>query len=156
VGLYLDTSPLQNDEHNRFAKNLFQLSQAAVIFHSSPARNAFVDNGFRDNGTPVRVEGGGDALGITWEGNDFDDYQGYDLDGDGLGDVPYELHDLSDDLVAHHPSLAFFDGEPVLWLASVAGHVVPLLTPRSLVVDQKPRVYRRGELARALEVPRAH
>ncbi len=155
LGLYLDGSPLQNDEHNRFVSNLFELSQTAVVFHSSPARNAFLGNGFRDNRAQVMVEGGGDALGITWEGNDFDDYQGYDLDGDGVGDLPYELHDLSDDLVAHHPALAFFEGGPVLSLVSIAGHVVPLLEPKPLMVDQTPRVHRRSELARVLEVPLA-
>lgn len=155
LGFYLDGSPLQNDEHNLFSANLIELSQTAVVFHSSPARNAFLGNAFRDNDTQVMVEGGGDALGITWEGNDFDDYQGYDLDGDGTGDVPYQQHSLSDDLVAHHPSLAFFQGAPVLALVRAAGHVVPLLAPRPLLSDPKPRRH-RGDLAQALGVPRAN
>lgn len=157
LGLYLDSSPLQNDEHNLFAANLFVGSQTAVVFHSSPSRNAFLGNAFRGNGAPVLVEGGGDALGVTWEGNDFDDYQGYDLDGDDLGDVPYELHSLSADLVAHYPALAFFTGAPVLALVSTAGHVVPLLTPTPVLRDARPRLHRRGgDLARALGVPHAN
>lgn len=152
VGVYLDSSPLQNDEHNVFTSNLVELSQSAVVFHSSPERNAFFGNSFRGNETQVAVEGGGDALGITWEGNDFDDYQGYDLDRDGVGDVPYQQHSLSEDLVSHHPALSFFQGAPVLALVRAAGHVAPLLAPKPVLSDPKPRQLRRADLG----VPRAH
>ena len=51
---------------------------------------------------------------MAWEGNDFDDYAGYDLDRDGYGDLPYELRSLSGALVSQHPALAFFRGAPAL------------------------------------------
>ncbi|MBS1149972.1 MAG: copper transporter substrate-binding protein [Myxococcaceae bacterium] len=157
VGIYLDTSPFQNDEHNLFEENLVALSQAAVVFHSSQTRNAFLGNAFTGNETQVLVQGGGDALGTRWEGNDFDDYRGYDLDTDGTGDLPYELNSLSEDLVAHYPALAFFEGMPVLALVGAAGHVVPLLAPRPLVRDPTPRMRPRGaDLARDLELPHAN
>jgi nitrous oxidase accessory protein len=85
----------------------------------------------------VRVDGGGDALGNEWASNDFDDYAGYDLDHDGVGDVPYELRDLADGLVARSTDLTFFTGTPALALVSLAGHVVPLMAP-------KPRARRRA------------
>jgi hypothetical protein len=68
----------------------------------------------------VRVDGGGDALGIEWDRNDWDDYRGYDLDGDGVGDVPYELRSLSNELRARYPDLAFFDGSPTVALTGTA------------------------------------
>ncbi len=147
VGLYVDTSPLYLDDHDAFENNVFRWSEVAVIFHSSEDRNVFRANDFRDNGTPVRVEGGGDALGVTWESNYFDDYAGYDLNGDGIGDVPFELRSLTSDLVGENPALAFYRGTPALALVEAIGRVVPLLEPRLLLVDRSPRM---GPVAKAV------
>ena len=149
VGLYADTSPLYLDDHNTFENNVFRWSEVAVIFHSSESRNVFRANDFRDNGTPVRVEGGGDALGVAWESNYFDDYAGYDLDGDGIGDVPFELRSLTSDLVGENPALSFYRGTPALALVEAIGRVVPLLEPRLLLVDRSPQMAPVAEGARA-------
>jgi nitrous oxidase accessory protein len=140
VGIYLDTSPLQLDDRNDFRRNEFRLGGTAIVFHSSPSRNLFVDNLFADNRVPVSVEGDGDALGTTFEGNDFDDYEGFDLDGDGFGDLPYELRMLSSQLTARHPELAFFSGTPALGLVDAVGRAVPLFTPKPIVRDPHPRM----------------
>lgn len=140
VGLYLDTSPLQEEDANLFERNVFRLGDVGVVFHSSEQRNSFRANSFRDNHAPVQVEGGGDALGVAWHGNDFDDYAGYDLDGDGVGDVPYELRSLSSDLVARYPDLAFFRGSPTLGLIRAAGELMPLFAPRPVLRDVAPRM----------------
>jgi nitrous oxidase accessory protein len=140
VGVYADTSPLYLQDRNLFEANVFRYDQVGVIFHSSEDRNAFRANDFRDNGVAVRVEGRGDALRVTWAGNYFDDYAGYDLDGDGVGDVPYELRSLSSDLVAERAALAFYRGTPALGLVETIGRVVPLFTPRLLLVDPSPRM----------------
>jgi nitrous oxidase accessory protein len=138
-GIYLDTSPLQADHHNTFEENELRLSQVAVVFHSSSQRNTFTGNTFRDNHQSVEVEGGGDALGVLWTGNDWDDYAGYDLDRDGVGDVPHEARSLADELVSRHPQLAFFRGAPALALVRVAGKVVPLFAPKAVLRDDQPR-----------------
>lgn len=140
IGLYVDTSPLNPSDFNSMERNVFRLDGTAIVFHSSPKRMRFDDNSFRDNGAQVRVDGGGDALGIEWARNDWDDYRGYDLDRDGVGDVPYELRSLSNELRARYPNLAFFDGSPTLALVEAAGHVVPIFEPRTLVRDPLPRM----------------
>ena len=140
VGVYLDSSPLYPDDRNVFEGNAFRFGEAGVVFHSSPDRSSFRGNVFADNRDSVRVEGGGNALGVEWRGNDFDDYAGYDLDGDGVGDVAYQLRSLSSDLVAEAPSLEFFRGTPALSLAEAIGKIVPLFEPRLLLVDPAPRM----------------
>jgi nitrous oxidase accessory protein len=140
TGIYVDTSPLDLSHRNRFVGNRLRLSDTAVMFHSSPKRNEFVDNDLRDNVHQVRVGGGGNATKITWRGNHFDDYQGYDLDGDGRGDVPYTLRSLSSQLTSRHPDLAFFRGAPVLALTDLAGHVMPLFAPATILEDEAPRM----------------
>lgn len=138
VGLYLDTSPLEPDEWNRFEGNAFRFGEVAVVFHGRAARNRFLANRFADQDEPVRVEGRGDARAAEWRGNDWDVYAGYDLDGDGVGDLPFELRSLAADLAATHPSLRFFRGTPAMALVEWAGRVVPLFRPETLLVDEKP------------------
>lgn len=139
LGAYLDTSPLYEDHWNHFEGNTFRLGEVGIVFHGSQRRNTFVRNRFLDNGVQVRVEGRGDALGVDWSENEFDDYAGYDLDGDGYGDVPYELRSLSEQLTSRHPTLAFFRGSPVLTLVELIGRVVPIFQPRTILVDPRPR-----------------
>lgn len=141
TGIYLDTSPLDIGHHNLFAQNRIRLSDTGIAFHASPSRNTFEGNDLRDNAHQVRVGGEGDALGITWSGNHFDDYQGYDLDGDGLGDVPYALRSLSSQLTMRYPDLAFFRGTPVLAVTDVVGHVAPVFAPRTVLEDPSPRMH---------------
>jgi nitrous oxidase accessory protein len=138
TGVYVDTSPLWPDDHNRFTGNVLRMNDVAVSFLGPARGNAFVGNGFRDNQIQVQVEGRGDARDAEWRGNAFDDYAGYDLDADGVGDVPYELRSLSSDLVAATPALAFFRGTPALALAEAIGRIVPLVEPRLLLVDPDP------------------
>jgi nitrous oxidase accessory protein len=111
-----------------------------VLFHSSPHESVFAGNSFRDNFQQVRVDGGGDASDVVWRGNDFDDYAGYDLDGDGLGDVPYELSSLSNRLTSTYPSLAFLHGTPSLALVEAVSFILPLFQARTLLVDPAPRM----------------
>ena len=150
IGLYLDTSPLQLGDSNIFKHNAFRLCNVGAIFHSSQRGNTFSENSFRDNLEQVRVEGGGDALGTQWEGNDFDDYAGFDFNGDGEGDVPYELYSLSGDLQNRFPDLAFFRGTVALSLVDAVTHILPLFKPRPLLIDKRPALRRI-----AVEVPRA-
>jgi nitrous oxidase accessory protein len=140
VGLYVDTSPLWPDDRNRVQGNVFRLNSVAVSFLGRTSGNEFVGNEFRDSQVQVEVEGRGDARQAVWRGNAFDDYAGYDLDGDGTGDVPYELRSLSSDLVAEAPALAFFRGTPAFALAEAIGRIVPLFEPRLVLVDPEPRM----------------
>jgi nitrous oxidase accessory protein len=140
IGLYVDTSPLWPEDRNRFEGNLFRLNDVAVSFLGRASGNRFAGNGFRDSRVQVQVDGGGDALGADWRDNAFDDYAGYDLDGDGTGDLPYELRSLTSDLVAHAPALAFFHGTPALALAEAIGRIVPLFEARLVMADPEPRM----------------
>jgi nitrous oxidase accessory protein len=140
VGIHLDTSPLQLDEWNVFEGNAIRLSPVGISFQGTTDRNRFIGNSFRDLDIPVRMEGRGDARAAEWRGNDWGDYAGYDLDGDGVGDLPYELRTLAGELTARHPQLALFRGTPALQLVELVGHVVPLFRPTTILVDPAPRM----------------
>jgi nitrous oxidase accessory protein len=138
--LYLDNSPFRDTDTMTVRLNTFARCSAGVTFHMSESRTTFEANRFEANNTPAAIEGGGTARGVTWTGNYFDDYQGYDLNRDGFGDVAYELRDLSERLVSRHPDLAFFRGGPVLTIVDIAAKAFPVLQPDTLLVDAHPRM----------------
>lgn len=140
LGVYIDNSPMQDGDENTFEGNHFRLCETGVVFLAATKRNVFQNNAFRDNQTAVRVDGGGTAQSTHWAGNDFDEYAGYDFDGDGRGDIPFELRSLSGDLTSRTPELQFFRGTPALALLNAASEIVPLLTPRIVLRDPAPRM----------------
>ncbi len=148
-GIYLDNSPIDRNEHNRFRHNEIAMGEGAVVFHGPAAGNEFTGNSLHDNHAQVQVQGGGDARAAVWSGNHFDDYQGYDLDADGHGDIAYELRSLSGELTAKQPDLLFFRGMPALDLVEITGRVLPMFAPTTVIVDPKP------SMAAPAEVPRA-
>lgn len=143
-GIYLDNAPTRPGDHNRFQNNLIAFCQTGIVFHASLKRNAFLDNTMRGNQNQARVDGRGNALETTWEGNAYDDYQGYDLDGDGFGDVPHEARNLANQMIGRIPELAFFRGTPALGLLEAVGRVFPLFQPEAIFIDLQPRMKTRG------------
>jgi nitrous oxidase accessory protein len=140
TGIYVDASPLDPAHHNRYRRNVVRFAESAVALHSSVQRSEFADNEFRDNGAVVKVGGKGDALGCDFAGNFYDVYQGYDFDGDGRGDVPFEFRRLSTQLEGRYPELALLHGAPAMGLVDVIGEVMPLFAPRRLLTDAVPRM----------------
>jgi nitrous oxidase accessory protein len=140
VGIYLDATPQRRDETVTITGNQLRLCRTAIAFHASSHGVEITDNDFGGNETQTRVDGGGDAMSVTWRGNWFDDYAGYDLDGDGTGDVPYELRSFTGELVARRPELGFLHGTPALTMADAAAHLDPLFHPKTLLVDAAPRM----------------
>ena len=139
-GVYMDTAPLEPDDFNSFENNAFFHSEVAILMHSSEKRNVFRGNQFVSNHSQLQVEGGGNALGVEWDGNAFDDYAGYDMDRDGFGDIPYELRRLSSQLESTYPQLQFFRGAITLQLLDAISSLFPMIEPETTMVDPRPRM----------------
>lgn len=140
TGIYLDASPAAAPQENVFRRNMLLLNNTAVILHATELNTAFISNIFRANRAVALVEGNGDALSTEWAGNYFDDYQGYDLNHDGTGDIPYELRSFSTDLVERYPNLALFCGSPAMFLMEFFSKVFPYLQPKLILRDPRPRM----------------
>lgn len=140
TGIYLDTSPLQRGHKNVFTGNRIWFCDAGVAFHRSETQNRFEQNDWLGCAATVRVEGRGDATGVDWISNYYEDYAGYDLDLDGVGDLPHEVSGLSDRLIGSRDELRFLRGTPALALLDIAGRVFPMLQPPVLLRDPSPRM----------------
>jgi len=151
VGIYVDQTPGQVGDTLIVRDNVVRQCDVAVAFHTTPRATEIVGNDFADDRQLLRAEGGIETAAATWRGNYFDGYAGYDLDGDGIGDLPHEARDASEELIANHPPLAFFRGSAAMGLVDIASALMPLWTPRRLLVDPAPRMTPRdtSELADA-------
>lgn len=141
LGLYLDVSPQDPDATNRIQDNLIAYSSVGVNFLNDWTGNLLRNNRFKGNITQVTVSGSGKTANRNlWEGNFWDDYQGFDLDGDGIGDTPYELYSYADRLWMDVPPAQFFKGSPVLEVLDFLERLAPFSEPNMLVRDKKPRM----------------
>ena len=140
TGVYLDTSPLHLEHSNRFATNVVALCATGLQFHASAARNEFTDNDFRGNDTLATVGGNGSATDCKFARNHYDDYQGFDLDRDGIGDLPFEYRRMSAQLASRCPELLLLRGSPAMQMVDVVADVMPLFAARTLLRDPEPRM----------------
>jgi nitrous oxidase accessory protein len=143
VGIYIDQSPGQLGDTLELRGNVIRQCQTAIGFHTTPRATRIVGNDFADNGETVQVAAGTEPAHAFWHQNYYDDYAGYDLDGDGVGDLPYEMKSASEELITRHPNLAFFRGTPTLGIVDAASKLLPLWTPRTFLVDDAPRMSAR-------------
>lgn len=149
VGAYLDRTPRSAATPVAFEHNVLALNDVALRLHSSEEGLSFLANDFHQNVTVAEVEGGGDALNVRFDGNHWSDYEGYDLDGDGRGDVAYELKQLSGELTNAHPALQFFEGTGAMSVIDAVAHAVPVLAAHQVLVDRHPSMKAPGPLTRS-------
>jgi nitrous oxidase accessory protein len=138
VGIYLDPSPWDPEATNEFHRNQVAYNGIGVEFHTDWTGNNFSDNNFLSNFTQVSVRGRGTALREGWHGNHWDDYAGFDKDGDGEGDAPFEIYTYADRLWMDLPPAAFFRGGLALSALDFVERLAPFSEPTLLVREDRP------------------
>lgn len=142
TGVYLDGCPHRLDGATVVTDNLLAYNHAGLRFHQVNAGVEFARNEVYENGSPVVVDGGGNAESATFAHNRWSEYEGYDLDGNGIGDLPYAPALASRGLVQRRPVATFFAGTPAAMLLDFLGTAFPMLAPRPLLTDPSPRLGR--------------
>ena len=138
-GIYLDISPYEPDTENRFLGNAIAYNGVGVMFHSQWHGNVFLGNDFLDNFTQVAVRGGGHAMRHRWLGNHWDDYQGFDRDGDGRGDRPHRAFAYADRVWMAYPTATFFRASLLFEALDFLDRLAPFVDPLQLLEDPEPR-----------------
>jgi len=140
TGLYIDVSPNDPEAPNTIEGNRVAFNGVALRFHNDGEGNRIRGNDFLGNFGAVAVEGGGSALRHEWAGNHWDTYEGFDRDGNGVGDSPFEVYAHADRLWMDLPVAQFFRASPMLEMLDFMERLAPFGSPRLLMRDAAPAV----------------
>ena len=137
-GMSLDVSPYQPETTNRINDNLIAYNNIGVRFLNDWTGNVFRENRFKSNITPIAVGDGATAKRNDWDGNYWDDYEGFDINSDGIGDTPHELYSYADRIWMDYPSAQFFKGSPILEVIDFLERLAPFTEPTLVLRDARP------------------
>jgi nitrous oxidase accessory protein len=118
VGLSFNQCNGNHIAGNRVARNYIGLK-----FGSNSDANRFTENLFGRNLHPVETgvaEGTGNKWAVNGVGNRWDGATEFDLDGDGVSDLPHRELDLFGVLRRNFPAVAFLSESPTLKLLRFA------------------------------------
>ena len=139
VGLKVDAPPQSvgalTVKNNRFAHNIIGL-----FFYGEEGGHRFFDNRFENNLTTVAISAPGAGSANVWRGNYWDEYQGFDRNGDGIGDTPHEVYLFADRIWMETPMATFFRNSPVLEMLDFLERLAPFSTPHRVLQDPQPRM----------------
>ena len=140
VGLMADSSshPVSRVflHNNRIAHNV-----TGINFYGERGGRIMIGNRFEHNLWNVTATNAGDPDAEAWIGNVWDDYQGFDLDRDGIGDVPYELYLFADRIWMEAPETTFFRNSPLMEIVDFLERLAPFASPALVLRDPEPRMH---------------
>lgn len=119
--------------------NTFDGNGWAIKLMASAEDNRFEHNSFVGNSFDVATNSRSSSS--TFDANFWDHYQGYDLDRDGYGDVPFAPVRLFSLIVQQNEPALILMRSFMVDLLDAAERVMPVLTPATLV-DRHPRLAR--------------
>ena len=116
-------------------RNLFKSNGWALKIQASCEDNNFHENNFLGNSFDVGTNG--TMVLNKFDHNYWDKYEGYDLNKDGLGDVPYHPVSLYSLIVEQNPFMLMLYRSFTTQMLDKAEKAIPGLTPENLA-DNKP------------------
>lgn len=142
VGVYTDMSPVNPTGKIAFHNNLFAYNDIAVTLLPGTKRNTYSENVFLENNEQIAVAGEGDILQNDWavngRGNYWSDYNGFDANHDGVGDLAYETKSLYENLMDTQPGLRLFQLSPAANALDLAAKAFPIFQPQPKMADPHP------------------
>lgn len=132
-----NTSGIYMEGTNRIKieKNVFEGNGWAMKIQASCMDNEIVNNNFQGNTFDMGTNGS--LVLNTFNNNYWDKYEGYDINRDGLGDVPYHPLSLFAVLVEKNPSAMLLFRSFMITLLDKSEKVLPSITPDNFV-DNSP------------------
>ncbi len=132
IGIYMEGSSRILFKNNTFRENGWALKLMASCDQNTFEANNFIGNTFD-------ISTNGSVVLNTLKLNFWDKYQGYDLDRDMIGDVPYRPISMYSMIVEKVPAAV------ILWRSFLVGlldsmeRVIPSITPENMI-DNSPKM----------------
>ncbi|MDR3439373.1 nitrous oxide reductase family maturation protein NosD [Telmatospirillum sp.] len=129
---------IYNANDNAIVRNWFEGCPIGVHFTAGSERNRFSENSFVGNRTQVKYVG---TRSLDWasngRGNYWSDNAAFDLNGDGIADMPYRPNDIVDRIVWSVPLAKLLLNSPAVQVVRWAQAEFPAITPGG-VIDTAP------------------
>jgi nitrous oxidase accessory protein len=132
IGIFMEGASRIEMYRNSFFKNGWGLKIQASCMDIVLNNNSFIGNTF-DVGT------NGSLVLNTFNYNYWDKYEGYDLNKDKIGDVPYRPVSLYSMIIEKNPPAMILFRSLITTLLDKSEKIIPSLTPENLK-DQFPRM----------------
>jgi len=144
-GIYIDRSPLEPETHNWIENNKILYNAEALHFHSMSENNIIKNNVILGNIEDIVNDSRGSKTNDNEiVGNYWDNYEGFDRDGDNIGDTPHKVYQYADQLWIYNPDVKFFYGSPVISMLNFLAKLAPFTKALFLLEDEKPIVRQKG------------
>ncbi|MFN7259663.1 MAG: nitrous oxide reductase family maturation protein NosD [Cyclobacteriaceae bacterium] len=121
---------MEGSSRCHFTQNVFSGNGWAVKMQANCDENVYSKNSFLSNTFDMATNGS--LVLNTVDANYWDKYEGYDLDKDRVGDVPYHPVSLYSMVVEKMPSAVMLWRSFLLYMLDRTEKVVPSVTPENL------------------------
>jgi len=129
---------IYNSNKNSFRRNLFRGCGIGIHFTAGSEGNSISENAFIDNQTQVKYVG---TREVDWSensrGNYWSDNPAFDLNGDGIADMPYRPNDMIDRIIWVYPLARLLLNSPAVQTLRWAQSAFPAIRPGG-VRDEAP------------------
>lgn len=129
-GIYMEGTSRIEIEHNIFQNNGWGMTVQASCMDNNINQNNFLGNTFD-------ISTNGSLVLNNFDGNYWDKYEGYDLNKDAIGDVPYHPLSLFAVIAERNPATMLLFRSMIISLLDKSEKMIPSLTPDNFV-DNKP------------------
>lgn len=128
TGIYMEGSNRVQIQRNMFEANGWAIKIQGSCMDNVITSNNFIQNTFDIATNATRAQN-------TFERNYWDKYEGYDLDKDHVGDVPYRPVSLYSILVERYPVSMILFRSFMVTLLDRTERLIPSLTPEAMKDD---------------------
>jgi nitrous oxidase accessory protein len=128
VGIFMEGSSRIEFRENTFSKNGY-----AIKLQASCDDNVFITNNFSVNTFDMATNGS--LILNKVNGNYWDRYEGYDLNKDNVGDVPYRPVSMYSMIVEQIPTAVLLWRSFLVLMMDKAEKAIPAITPENLKDD---------------------
>ncbi len=148
--LILDNSRgifLNNSSNNILKGNDVVDNDLAIQLNGGCEENSFLGNNFINNLSDLILDVS--DYNTVWEdesgGNYWSSYRGYDLGGDGKGDVSHNIQNVFQVMETRVPEVRFYLLSPAAEILETAERALPILSQDN-AVDTQPYINKLGQL----------